>query len=94
VYSAEKLLSEQGDKIPSDLRSQVEAKIGLLKTALNDNDVSGMRQHSEQLGQLLQQVGASMYQGAGPGATAPPEGEAPSADGGDEEVIDAEFSET
>jgi len=92
VYGAEKLLREQGDKIPSDLRAQVESKIESLKTALNDNDVQAMRQQSEALGQLLQQVGASMYQGAGPSASAPPEGEEPSG-GSDEDVIDAEFSE-
>jgi len=92
VYGAEKLLRDQGDKIPAELRSQVESKIEGLKTALSGNDTAAMKQQAEELGQLLQQVGASMYQEAGPGAPPPPDGDQPPA-GDDEDVIDAEFSE-
>ena len=92
VYGAEKLLREQSDKIPAELRSQVESKIEGLKTVINSDDTPAMKKQSEELGQLLQQVGASMYQGAGPGAPPPPDSDEPPA-GGDEDVIDAEFSE-
>ena len=97
VYSAEKFLREQGDKVPGHLRSEAEAKIEALKNALQSDDVAAMRRHTEELGQVIQQLGASMYEGAGPGAPPPPGGQAPEGGetpGGDEDIIDGEFSET
>jgi len=91
VYSAEKFLREQGDKVPSQLRSETEAKIEALKSALQGGDVSAIRRRTEELSQAMQQVGAAMYQQAGPGASPPPEGEPP--EGGEEDVIEGEFSE-
>ncbi len=93
VYGAEKFLREQGDKVPDNLRSDVEAKIEALKKALESGDANTINQRAEELSQQLQQVGASMYQEAGPEAPPPPqpEGEAPSED--DEDVIEGEFSE-
>ena len=97
VYSAEKFLREQKDKVPANLRSETEAKIEALKNALQGSDVSAIRQRTEELGQLMQQVGAAMYEQAGPGTTPPPGGEPPSEEeppgGGDEDVIEGEFSE-
>ena len=92
VYSAEKFLREQGDKVPSHLRSETETKIETLKRALQGSDVSAIRRYTDELSQAMQQVGAAMYQGAGPGASSSPEGEPPK--GGEEDVIEGEFSET
>jgi molecular chaperone DnaK len=97
VYSAEKFLREQGDKVPGHLRSEAEAKIEALKNALQSDDVAAMRRQAEELGQVIQQLGASMYEGAGPGAPPPPGGQAPEggeAPGDAEDIIDGEFSET
>jgi molecular chaperone DnaK len=93
VYSAEKFLREQGDKVPANLRSDTEAKIEALKTVLQGGDVNAIRQRTDELSQMLQQVGAAMYQEAGPGTPPPPPpgGEPPT--GGDEDVIEGEFSE-
>jgi len=97
VYSAEKFLREQEDKVPANLRSQTEAKIEALRNALQGSDVGAIRERTEELGQLMQQVGAAMYEQAGPGTTPPPGGEPPSGGeppgGGDEDVIEGEFSE-
>jgi molecular chaperone DnaK len=93
VYSAEKFLREQGDKVPADLRSETEAKIEALKNVIQSGNVGAMRQRTEELSQVIQQVGATMYQQAGPEAPPPPgaAGEPPS---GEEDVIEGEFSET
>ncbi len=94
VYSAEKFLQEQGDKVPPDMRSEAEAKIEALKSALQGSDVSAIRRCTEELGQVVQQVGATMYQTAEPGTPPPPKSEGPQ--GGEEEeeeVIEGEFSE-
>jgi len=96
VYSAEKFLREQEDKVPANLRSETETKIEALKTALQGSDVNAIRQRADELNQVMQQVGAAMYQGAEPGAPPPggepPSGAEPSGDG-DEDVIEGEFSE-
>ena len=91
VYSAEKLLREQGDKVPSHLRSEVEAKVGALKNALQEGNVGTIRQQTDELSQVIQQVGAAMYQEPAPGASPPPGDE--SSGGGDEDVVEGEFSE-
>jgi molecular chaperone DnaK len=91
VYGAEKLLQEHKDKVPAHLRSEMEAKIEALKSALQGSDVNAIRQHSSELNQVVQQVGAAMYQEAGPGAPPPPADKPPA--GGEEDVIEGEFSE-
>ncbi len=91
VYSAEKFLGEQKDKVPSHLRSEAEAKVEALKSALQGSDVGAIRRCTEELSQVVQQVGAAMYQEAGPDTPPPPEGEPP--EGGEEDVIEGEFSE-
>jgi molecular chaperone DnaK len=96
VYSAEKFLREQGDKTPGHLRSEAEAKIEALKNALQSDDVAAMRRQTEELGQVIQKLGASMYEGAGPGAPPPPGGQATESGetpGDAEDIIDGEFSE-
>jgi molecular chaperone DnaK len=92
VYTAEKFLREQGDKVPGNVRSDVESKVEALKKAIDGSDVGTIRQRTEELGQALQQMGAAMYQGAGPSAPPPPgdEGEPPASD---EDVVEGEYSE-
>ncbi|MDY7078498.1 MAG: molecular chaperone DnaK [Chloroflexota bacterium] len=93
VYSAEKFLREQGDKVPANLRSDTEAKIEALKRALESGDVSAIRQNTDGLSQALQQAGAAMYEGAGPGTPPPPPPGSEPAGDGEEDVIEGEFSE-
>jgi molecular chaperone DnaK len=91
VYAAEKLLKEQGDNVPENLRSDVESKIKALNDIIESGDVGMLRQRTDDLSQALQQVGAAMYQG-GAAAPPPPDGEPPSSES-DEDVIEGEFSE-
>jgi molecular chaperone DnaK len=91
AYAAEKFLREQGDKLPEAQRSELQAKIDALRSALGGSDVAAMRRQTEALGEALQRIGASMYQGAGQPGTPPPGGGG--AAGGDEDVIEGEFSE-
>ena len=93
VYGAEKFLREQGDKVPANLRSETEVKVEVLKSALQGSDVNVIRQRVDELSQMLQQVGAAMYQEAGPETGPPPEGGDGPPGGGEEEVIEGEFSE-
>jgi len=90
VYSAEKFLREQGDQVPEEVRSKVEAKIEDVREALKEDAVDVIRRRTAALGEAMQEIGSQMYEDAG-AQTAGPESEA---DAGDEDVIDAEFTET
>ncbi len=68
VYNTEKTLRDFGDKIPADTRSKVEAEIANVKKALEGDDPAKIKSATEQLFQVAQQIGASMYQQGGPSA--------------------------
>ena len=71
AYSAEKLLTEQADKVPADLKQEVEEKITALRTAIQQNDVAQMQTAMNELNTSLQKVGEAVYGQAG--AETPPE---------------------
>jgi molecular chaperone DnaK len=66
VYAAEKALREFGDKVPAETRSEVEAKVTEVKNASQGEDVAAIRSATEALGQAVQKIGASVYQGQNP----------------------------
>jgi len=82
AYSTEKTLREQGDKIPSPLKQEVEGKLQALRTALQGKDMEPVRRTMAELSQSMQKIGAAVYQQPGtpptggepPGQTKPPEG--------------------
>jgi molecular chaperone DnaK len=91
AYQAEKLLREQGDKVPGDLKSEVQEKIAACRSAMQGEDLSQIRATTEALSAALQKIGAAMYQQPG---EAPPEGEEPpQPPDDDEDVVEGEFSE-
>jgi molecular chaperone DnaK len=90
AYSAEKVLRDLGDKVPADLKSQVEEKIAKLREVMNSNDLETIQRASEDLNQVLQRVGAAAYQQSGPAAGAPGADKGPSSGEG-EDVVDGEF---
>ncbi|HJQ14579.1 MAG TPA: molecular chaperone DnaK [Anaerolineales bacterium] len=63
VYAAEKALREFGDKVPADTKSEVEAKVAEVKKASEGEDVAAITTATEALGQAVQKIGASVYQG-------------------------------
>jgi molecular chaperone DnaK len=94
IYQAEKILREQGDKVPANVKSDVESKISSLRAILDSGSTEELRNKAEGLGMALQQIGAAMYEQAGP--TTPPPGEeggSPPGEGGDEDIIEGEFKE-
>lgn len=92
IYQAEKLMREQGDKVPADLKSEVEGRIAACRSALQGQDMTTLQKTVQELSESLQKVGATMYQQPG---SPPPESEdygPPRSD--DDDVVDGEFSET
>ena len=96
VHSTEQQLREHGDKIDASLKSEIEAAVAETRTAIEGNDPDAMKEKAQALAQVAMKLGQAIYEkdqasAASPGA----EGEAaqgPEA-GGEEEVVDAEFSE-
>jgi molecular chaperone DnaK len=98
AYTAEKTLRDYGDKIPADVKTEVDTKIAAVKSALQGQDVNAIRNAMQDLSQTMQKVGASAYQQPGqppPGGAAPgeekPGGGEPG--GGEEGTVEGEFRE-
>jgi molecular chaperone DnaK len=96
VYSAEKVLRDLGDKVPAETKKQVEDNVAKVREVMNGNDLDAIRQATESLSQVVQQVGAAAYQQPGPEAGEPGGGEGsgpsqgPGPDGG-EDVVEGEY---
>jgi molecular chaperone DnaK len=62
TYAAEKALRDLGEKVPADIRSEVEAKVAEVKKVAEGEDVAAIKSATESLGQSIQKIGASVYQ--------------------------------
>jgi molecular chaperone DnaK len=93
AYAAEKALKDFGDKIPGDLRSQIEAKVGDMRKVIEGEDIQAMKSATEELGQLIQKVGASVYEAQGVGNGSSDADTGPTSGASDEDVIDGEVKE-
>jgi len=97
VYTAEKALRDFGDKVPAETKSKVEAEIANVKQSLESDDPTKIKSATEELFQVVQQIGASVYQQGGPQAGPAAGGEEPGPEGGeqkpggDDDVVDGEF---
>ena len=88
VYTAEKTLRDLGDKIPADVKSDVESKATALKGILETADTDELKRRAQELSEALQRVGATMYEQPPPPSQPPPGGDGK----GDEDVVEGEFS--
>jgi molecular chaperone DnaK len=98
AFNAEKLIKEYGDKIPADVKNEVEAKTAEVKKALEGSDLNAMKATTEALNQAIQKIGGAMYGQGGAGPMPDGEGEGgPSTGGsngkGGDDVVEGEFKE-
>jgi molecular chaperone DnaK len=99
AYQAEKQLKDFGDKVPAADKTKVEGLVKDLREAINKEDFDAIKSQMTELQQTLYTIGSNIYQQAGATGGGPtPDGAtgagATSSGGGDDDVIDAEFSET
>jgi len=99
VYSAEKTLKDLGDKVPEDLKQKVEDAASKVRDLKDSEDVEAIKKASDELAEVLQQLGSAAYQ------QQQAEGQQPGADEGgkdrsqedagsdDEDVVDGEFKQ-
>ena len=64
LYTAEKSLRDAGDKVPADIKSDIELKIQALKQVKDGSDKDQIRSTSEALSTALQKIGEIMYKQA------------------------------
>jgi molecular chaperone DnaK len=96
IYSTEKALKEAENKIPADLKKQVEQTVADAKQNLTSENVQSIRQATDRLQQAASKIGEALNRAASQAANGPG-GQAGSGSGGsgasDDDVVDAEFEE-
>lgn len=87
AYNAEKTIRDNGDKIPENLKTEVEGKIAAVRSAVTSGDASTIQRAAEELSTAMQKIGEAVYASAG--ASSPDEGPAPTGD----DTVEGEFRE-
>lgn len=90
VHSTEKFLAENGDKVGDDVKTEVQADIDALKSALEGDDNAAIQEAVTKLGTSSSKMGEAMYAAAAAeaGAEGAPAGDAPA---DDDDVVEAEI---
>ncbi len=88
VYSVEKILKENDEKLPDDVKSEVQADVDALKSALAGEDEDALKKAVEALSTSQTKLGEALYQ-AEPEGGAPEGGESSDSDA-DDDIVDAE----
>ncbi|HEY2640952.1 MAG TPA: molecular chaperone DnaK [Streptosporangiaceae bacterium] len=92
AYTTEKFLSENADKVPGDVKSEVESAIADLKKALEGTDTEAIKTATEHAAQVSQKMGTAIYaQSQAANAQAGDAGD--EAGGQDDDVVEAEIVE-
>jgi len=91
TYQAEKQMTELGDKVSAEEKTKVEGLVKDLREAIVQDDSDKIKTMTTELQQALYAISSNLYQAAGEGAAPGEGGGAPT--GGEDDVIDAEFSE-
>ncbi|MBV9445245.1 MAG: molecular chaperone DnaK [Streptosporangiaceae bacterium] len=89
VYSTEKFLGENEEKVPDDIKAEVREALADVKKALESNDTETIKTATEKAMQVSQKMGTAIYQQSqAQQASAPTDSEQAPAD---DEVVDAEI---
>ncbi|KTR11744.1 molecular chaperone DnaK [Curtobacterium luteum] len=91
VYSIEKLIKENDDKLPADVKSEVQGDVDSLKSALAGEDDDAVKAAFDKLNESQGKLGQAIYSQQDAGAAAG--GEQPAGDQAtqdDEDIVDAE----
>ncbi|WP_250289851.1 molecular chaperone DnaK [Frankia sp. CiP1_Cm_nod1] len=89
VYSTERFLAENGDKIDATVKTDVEEKLSALRAAVAGTDIAAIRNATTELAKASSAMGQSLYADAAQGSAGSPGG-TPGASA-DDDVVDAEI---
>ncbi|MEO8175102.1 MAG: molecular chaperone DnaK [Sphingomicrobium sp.] len=94
IHSTESQMKEHGDKVTAEVKAEIEAAIAEAKTAVESGDPEAMTTKTNALTQAAMKLGQAMYEQQQAQAETAPEAEAEAPPpAGEDEVVDAEFSE-
>tara|TARA_Y100000588_G_scaffold108648_3_gene119110 strand:- start:171 stop:2102 length:1932 start_codon:yes stop_codon:yes gene_type:complete len=96
IYQTEKQITEAGDKLSEDKKSEIEAVLAECKTALETDNPDEMKAATEKIQSVFSGMAQDLYSQAAPeGAPPPPSPEDPLESGAekpvDDDVVDADF---
>ncbi|MFW9883187.1 MAG: molecular chaperone DnaK [Candidatus Thorarchaeota archaeon] len=69
IWQGEKLVRDLGDKVPEDLKKELESKSEDLRKAIESEDYGKMKSGTEEVQQVLYKISEKVYGQQGPGAT-------------------------
>ena len=94
VYTTEKRLQDNADKVPEDLKTEVETKIATLKTAIASNNVAEMQTATNDLNESMQRLGEAVYSQTTASADEPADGVSdPGEEPPGDDTVEGEFRE-
>ena len=96
VYQTEKFVKDNDEKLPDEVKAEVNTAITEAQEALKGTDTDAIKAASEKLATESQKLGAALYAQEGAEGAAPGADDVPNADGGqssqaDDDVVDAEI---
>ncbi len=91
AYTAEKTLREHADKLPEDVKQEIESKTAAVRSALGGQDVAAIKSAMQELSDAVQKAGAAVY--GQPGQQPDAEGPAAEEQGTDDGTVEGDFRE-
>jgi molecular chaperone DnaK len=91
AYTTEKFLAENADKVPDDIKSEVESAVADLKKALEGTDTEAIRTATEHAAQVSQKMGTAIYAQSQAANAADGQADGAEAQASDDDVVDAEI---
>ena len=95
IYTSEKTLEELKDQVSEDEKTKVEGLVSELRELIAGDDIDAIKAKSDELSNVVQEIGAKVYQQAQAEAQAQQQGGAEGADAGadkgDDDTIDADY---
>jgi molecular chaperone DnaK len=97
AYTTEKFLAENSDKVPDDIKTEVESAIADVKKALEGTDTEAIKTASEHAAQVSQKMGTAIYAASQAASAASADGAAAGQPdgsetaGSDDDVVEAEI---
>ena len=92
VYQTEKTLEEMGDKVPADVKSEIETKLQALKTALTGTDTEAIKNATKELTDVFGKLYEAAQAAQGAQGFDPSQQQAGGADTNGQEYYDADYT--
>ena len=92
VYQTEKTLEEMGDKVPAEIKSEIETKLQVLKTALTGTDTEAIKNATKELTDVFGKLYEAAQAAQGAQGFDPSQQQAGGADANGQEYYDADYT--